>query len=67
MMVEAIRSGSLSVVYSIAFIFPSSFKQESYIKVDTVKEIQIHLERGFSVIGPYSLPPSSPCRHEVMP
>ena len=51
MMVEAIRSGSLSVVYSIAFIFPSSFKQESYIKADTVKEIQIHLERGFPVIG----------------
>ena len=38
-MVEDIRSEGLSVAYSIAFIFPSSFKQESYINVDTVKEI----------------------------
>lgn len=39
MMVEGIRSESLSVAYSIAFIFPSNFKEESYINVDTVKEI----------------------------
>ena len=32
-MVEDIKSEGLSVAYSIAFIFPSSFKQESYINV----------------------------------